>query len=103
MQKRLPLSAARVPGNKNPSAKTSPRWPPQVPQRTSVPPTAARTGLFFKTSTAGSEVAKLGHPVPELNLSTLLKSAESQAAQWYVPARFSYATKVRPHERARRI
>mmetsp|Transcript_3800 Transcript_3800/g.10536 ORF Transcript_3800/g.10536 Transcript_3800/m.10536 type:complete len:241 (-) Transcript_3800:7-729(-) len=89
MQYRRPVLKAGVPGKSRPSAKTSPRCPPQRAHRSSDPSTVISTGLTSSSSTPGSRAEKDGQPVPLSNLSVELKSSAPQATHLKVPERFS--------------
>eukprot|EP00617_Octactis_speculum_P013114 CAMPEP_0185755496 /NCGR_PEP_ID=MMETSP1174-20130828/13981_1 /TAXON_ID=35687 /ORGANISM="Dictyocha speculum, Strain CCMP1381" /LENGTH=120 /DNA_ID=CAMNT_0028434061 /DNA_START=393 /DNA_END=755 /DNA_ORIENTATION=+ len=70
----FPVFIAGVLVKESPSKNKSPKWPPQLMQRTSAPRRLIWKALTSSTSIPGRLSAKEGHPVPELNFSSLENS-----------------------------
>src|SRR3989344_5916625 len=68
-----------------PSLNKCPRWPPHFLQMTSVLCIPCEKSSFKITFSLDAEESKLGHPVPESNLVSELKSSVPQPAQTYIP------------------
>ncbi len=83
-----PFMQYRSPVGAGPSVKTCPKCPPAV-ERTSV--RSINRVLSDRSMTASDRIGrvKLGHPVPESNLSSERKTDSPVSAATYVPVRFS--------------
>src|SRR5271168_5414177 len=79
MQKRWPVGAG-------PSGKTCPKCASQRAQMASVRVIPKLRSLSVATLSANSGCEKLGHPVPESNFASELKSGVPQHTHRYVPA-----------------